>query len=51
MEVLVALPIAIKAIQRGISLLNFGMFQDMSDTKIVGLFSIHKSMVSLYFHS
>lgn len=49
MEVPVALPMAVKAIQKGISLLNFGTFQDMTDTEIVVLFSIHKSMVSIYF--
>lgn len=45
MEVLGALLIASKVMQKGISLLNFGMCQDMTVTKIADLFSTHKSMV------
>lgn len=46
MEILVALQIASKVILREISLLNFGIYQDTRDTKIVGHFSTHKLMVS-----
>lgn len=45
MEVLVALQTALKVTPRENFLLNFGMCQDMSDTKIAGLFFIHKLMV------
>lgn len=47
MEILVALPAASKVILPGISLLNFGMYQDMRDIKIAGLYFIHKLMVSV----
>ena len=46
MGVLGALQIASKVTVKGISLLNFGIFQNMSDTKIAGLSSIHKLTVS-----
>ena len=51
MEILVALQAALKVIVREISLSNFGMYQDMTDTKSVGLFFIHKVMVCNRSHS
>ena len=46
MEILVAHQTALKATVREISSSNFGMFQDMIDTKNAGLFSTLKLMVS-----
>lgn len=45
MEILVAHQTALKVTMREISSLNFGMFQDMIDTKNVGLFSTLRLMV------
>lgn len=51
MEVLLALQVASKVILREIFLLNFGTYQDMNVTKIAGLYSIRKSMVSILMNS
>lgn len=50
MEILVALQATLKVMAKEISLLSFGMYQDMTDTKIVGLFFIRKLMVSAKSH-
>ena len=41
MEIQAALLIASKVMVKGISLLNYGMSLDMTDTKIVGLSTFH----------
>jgi len=46
MQVLAAPPIALKLMLKEISLLNFGISQGMTGTKIADLFSIRKLMVS-----
>lgn len=45
MELLVALQIVLKVTPIENFSLSFGMCQDMNDTRIAGLFSIHKLMV------